>query len=159
MKVLVLGMDNTGKTTLCNYLKEKQEFKLINSCGPHKTKEQMEKFIYENLSKEGYLVFERFCYFDEMVYGKILRNESKFSFSDSITDFILNSGVTIIYCRPSIETIKNWQNREQMNGVIDKADELIERWDKVIRKARKLGFKVIKYDYKKHNVLDILGEL
>ena len=159
MKVLVLGMDNTGKTTLCEYLRDKQDFRLIKSCGPNKSKEQMEKYIYENLTKDGYLVFERFCFFEEMVYGSILRGESKFTFSDDIFQFILESGSKIIYCRPDIETIKNWKNREQMEGVIEKADELIEKWDKVINKARKRGMKVIKYNYKKDDMSEVISEL
>lgn len=159
MKVIVVGMDNTGKTTLCNYLKEKQNFQLINSCGPNKTKEEMENFIRTNLVKEGYIVFERFCYFEEMVYGKILRDKSLFSFKDDITQFILDNEPTIVYCRPEDEVIKNWNGREQMNGVIEQADLLIQRWDTVMKRARKLGFKVIKYNYKKHDMFDFIGKL
>ena len=158
MNVIVLGMDNTGKTTLCKYLNEVQDFELVHSCGPNKTKKEMEEFIRENLNKDN-VVFERFCFFEEMVYGKILRGNSKFSFSDTIFQDILESGVKIIYCRPSKETIKNWQNREQMEGVISHADELIERFDKVIRKASKAGIQVIKYNYKKDKMFDVIADL
>ena len=159
MKLIILGMDNTGKTTLSHQLSKELNLNIINSCGPKVTKEEMDNFIINNILSPEDLIFERFCFFEEMVYGPIIRGKSKFNFKDDLFKNILNSDATIIYCRPSKKVIKNWQNREQMDGVIDNSDKLIKKYDKVIRKAQKHGMKVIKYNYKKETVFDVIAKL
>jgi len=159
MKLLILGMDNTGKTTLAKELSTALNIKVVNSLGPNATKEEMENFILENVMSPEDLIFERFSFFEEMVYGKILRDGSKFSFKSPIFKNILNSDVEIIYCRPDKGTIKNWKCREQMPGVIDESDKLIKRYDKIIRKVKKHGIKVIKYNYTKENALNVISQL
>lgn len=159
MKIIILGMDNTGKTTLANYLHEITDIVKINSEGPKLTKLEMEAVIYANMTNSHSLILERFCFFEELVYGKVLRGKPKFSFKDPIFQYILDAKPLIIYCRPNVEDIKNWRNREQMEGVIDKADELLHQWDKVIKKARKHGLYIFRYDYTKdYNWLRILHE-
>lgn len=161
MNILILGMDNTGKTTLSKELLEnlKNDFKLLNSKGPNQTKEEMENFIKNNLKKDENLIFDRFCFFEEMVYGKILRGKSKFNYKDKIFKFIIENDPIIVYCRPNKKIINNWQNREQMDGVIDNSNQLLKQYDKVIKKAKKYNLRVIKYDYTKENVFNVISKL
>ena len=157
MKIIVLGMDNTGKTTLCRQLSKELRMIHLVSDGPKITEEEMRYNLNTLLSIDEFLQ-ERCCFFEEMVYGKILRNHSNFSFREK--DIIKKlQDVIIVYCRPHKKVIENWGEREQMTGVITKADELIKRWDKVINKARLHGIKVIKYDYTKETVFDVIAKL
>ena len=152
-------MDNTGKTTLAHQLAQELHVDLIPSRAKGLTKEEMETLIKSNMEHEDPVIFERFCFFEEMVYGKLLRSKSLFTFKDHVFNTILNSNPIIIYCRPNIKTIKNWNNREQMEGVIEQADGLIKRWDKVIKKAKKHELKVIRYNYTKENVFNVISKL
>ena len=152
-------MDNTGKTTLCGQLSKELNIKIINSGGPGLSKLEMEANIYASMTHSMDLILERFCFFEEMVYGHVLRNESKFNFKSDVFKYIKEANPIIIYCRPSKKTMKKWNNREQMEGVIDNSDELLKRYDFIIKKARLHGLRVIKYDYTKETVFDVIAKL
>lgn len=152
MKIIVCGMDNTGKTTLCHTLAVKTGFKLVSPMGPGHSKESMLDNIMYNLQIGESVIFERFSIFEEMVYGKVLRGKSKFNYSD--IEAIRKFNPVIIYCRPSNETIFDFGTRDQMKGVIEQKEKLLKEWDNLIIDTL-TGFKVIKYDWKK----DKLGQL
>lgn len=149
MNIIVLGMDNTGKTTLVKMLSKELNYNIIQSKGLHLNKEEIIKYLLENINKDNN-IFERFSLFDEMVYGKILRNYSKFEINEDFYNEIKNKKPIIIYCRPDIEDIFNWQNREQMEGVIDNSLKLIKEFDNLIVKIKK-DFKIINWNFKKDN--------
>ena len=159
MKIIILGMDNTGKTTLALKLSQELDLPIIKSCGPKVNKNEMENFILESMLSPEDGIYERFVFFEEMVYGSILRGKSNFSYKDDLFKNILNSDAIIVYCRPHKRNIKQWNNREQMEGVIENSDKLIKRYDKVIRKAEKRGLKVIRYNYITENVKDVISKL
>ena len=145
MKIIVLGMDNTGKTTLASRLSQDFNLNYIKSCGPC-SKEEQEKFIENFINNENDLVSDRFCLFDEMVYGSVLRGKSNFTLNNKYIDQ-LKDKITIYYCRPHESVIKKWNGRKQMDGVIDNSDELIQKFDRLIRKLKRKGFNIVKYDY------------
>ena len=51
-KIVIIGMDNTGKTTLVNDMKNILNIESIKSPGPDFTKEEMYEEIITDLSKE-----------------------------------------------------------------------------------------------------------
>lgn len=159
MKILVIGMDNTGKTTLCKELSERLNLKWVKSLGPNKSKEELEEYLIDNLESEESSVFERFSLFDEMVYGKVLRGISKFNFDSVVYQTLKEVKPIIIYCRPEAETIFNWNDREQMDGVIEQSQTLITQWDLLIDRLHddKPYSKFIEWDYK-HNTLENILE-
>lgn len=159
MKIIILGMDNTGKTTLAEQLSKELNIFLMRSKAKGLDKLNMESVIWADMTHSKDLILERFCFFEEMVYGKILRGKSNFKFSDKIFKTILENKPTIIYCRPQKKIIKNWKEREQMEGVIENSDKLLKQFDKVIKKARLHGLKVIKYDYTKETYFDVIAKL
>ena len=152
MKIIVCGMDNTGKTTLCNSLSTRTGFKIAPTTGPGFSRESMMENILLNMDKPESVIFERFSIFEEMIYGKILRGKSKFDYSD--VEAMRKYKPIIIYCRPSDEVIFNFGKREQMAGVIERKEELLKAWDDLIYHTL-TGFKIIKYDWTK----DKLGNL
>lgn len=153
MKIIVCGMDNTGKTTLCNRLSVLTGFKVVSPMGPGFTKESMMDNINLYLNKYESIIFERFSIFEEMVYGKVLRGESKFNYSD--IESIRKYKPIIIYCRPRNETIFNFGTREQMKGVIEQKEKLLKEWDDLIFNTLE-GFKVIKFDWQKDKISKLI---
>ena len=95
------------------------------------TKEEMESRMLDNLASDEKIIFERFPFFEEWVYGRILRGVSKFNFDDDIYKKIKSYKPSIIYCRPSTEKILEWRGREQMIGVIEESEALIKEFDKI----------------------------
>lgn len=152
MKIIVVGMDNAGKTTLCNELAHKLSATHVEPMGPGFTREAMLDNILLYMNRNENVVFERFSIFEELVYGKTLRGKSKFSADD--INLIKKYKPIIIYCRPSNDVIFNFGNRAQMKGVIEQKEKLLKAWDSLIYDTLS-GFKIIKYDWTK----DKLGNL
>lgn len=129
-KIIVLGMDNTGKTTLCRDLSKLLGYKHMTSLGPKATYMEMTEFIEDNLiESEESIVFERFCLFEEMVYGEILRGASKFDWGGLYFNKLMQANPLIIYCRPSRDRIFSFGLRDQMEGVIEKRERLLATFD------------------------------
>lgn len=133
-KIIILGMDNTGKTTLAESLSKELKVKLIKSTGPKVTKETMVYNMLINLESPEPVIFERYNMFEEIIYGNILRGESKFNFKDYMYEQTVLHKPLIIYCRPDKEKIFNFGTREQMKGVIEEKEKLLKAWDELISK-------------------------
>lgn len=145
-KIIIIGMDNTGKTTLAETLSKELNLKLIKSTGPKVTKEDMVSNMLENLESSEDLIFERYNLFEEIIYGNILRGESKFSLEGFVYSQTILHQPLIIYCRPSKEKIFNFGSREQMEGVIEEKEKLLEAWDKLYLKIQE-NIEVYRYDF------------
>ena len=145
-KIVVIGMDNTGKTTLVNDMKKILKVESIKSPGPNFTRQEMYDKVNEDLMISGLVILERFSIVEELVYGKILRNNPKFSFRD-----LLHINETyhpiFIYCRPRKKDVLNFGDREQMEGVIENSKKLLEGFDDLYNEMLKEDFDIIRYDY------------
>ena len=128
-KIIVLGMDNTGKTTLCKELARILGYRHVNSLGPKASYSEMSQFIRKNLESEEPMILERFCFFEEMVYGNVLRGKSKFDWADDHYQKIKEAMPLIVYCRPSKAKILQFGEREQMEGVIEQGEKLLSAFD------------------------------
>ena len=106
LKVIVVGMDNTGKTTLVNQLSEYYDCESIKSLGPGYSREEMIDEIKRKLDLPGMKILERFSIIEECVYGNVLRNNPKFTIDDM--DWIRDYDFVIIYCRPEDDIIYNF---------------------------------------------------
>jgi adenylate kinase family enzyme len=152
-KIIIVGMDNTGKTTLVNQLSEFYNCESIKSLGPGYTRQEMIDEVKRKLELPHRAILERFSILEELVYGKVLRNNSKFNIDDM--DWLRDYDFTIIYCRPEDEVIYNFGDREQMKGVIEQRVKLVQEWDELIMNVAKMGFVVIPYDWTKNTLEDI----
>lgn len=146
MKIIVIGMDNSGKTTLVKNLSEALDLESIVSCGPKPKHEQVE-WTMTQLGKQR-VVFDRFTVLEEMVYGPKLRSKSNFEINDFLVQVIKKEGCILVYARPDKGTIMNFGEREQMEGVIENAEDLIRRYDSLVWDLVMDGFTVIPYNYK-----------
>lgn len=140
-------MDNTGKTTLVRDLRDLLRVESITSPGPNFTKEEMYNNIENNLLKDDLVIIERFSPIEEIIYGKILRGYSKFSFKELYT---INKKYhpVFIYCRPKKEDIFNFGERDQMEGVIEKSRKLLKGFDNLYIKMLQNDFDIIRYDFR-----------
>lgn len=165
MNIVVFGCDNTGKSTLCSDL-----VKIFNangyicdtthSPGP-KPIEELVEFIENNLlskdSKE-IRIFDRFPIIEEAVYGKLLRGGSRFN-DEEYNKQTLGRIDAFIYCFPERESILNWGAREQMDGVKENAEDIIDEYTNVFNKIIKINNKVIIYDYNKNTAFGVFDWL
>lgn len=149
-KIIVVGMDNTGKTTLVNQLKEFYKCESIKSPGPNYTRQEMIDEIKKDLDLPNKVILERFSILEELVYGNVLRNHSKFTIDDM--DWVRDYDFIIVYCRPGDEVIYNFGDREQMAGVIEEKEKLVEAWDNLMIDLARIGFVIIPYDWTKMNL-------
>jgi len=145
-KIVIIGMDNTGKTTLVNDMKNILNIESIKSPGPNFTKEEMYEEIITDLSKEELVILERFAIVEEMIYGEILRNAPKFNFED-LMQIKEKYNPIFIYCRPKKENVFNFGDREQMEGVIEQSKKLLEGFDNLYNKMIQNEFDIFRYDY------------
>lgn len=145
-KIVIIGMDNTGKTTLVNDMKNTLNIESIKSPGPNFTKEEMYEKIITDLSKEKVVILERFAIIEEMIYGEIIRHNSKFNFED-LMQIKEKYNPIFIYCRPKKENIFNFGDREQMDGVIEQSKKLLEAFDNLYNKMIQNEFDIFRYDY------------
>lgn len=157
-KIIVIGLDNAGKSTLVNQLKEKLGWEVVKSLGKDASKDEMAKYLLSYFNKqEDKYIFERFSLFEEMVYGKVLRGESKFSFKSPVYKTLIQNQPMIIYCKPSMKAImKSFDEREQLEGVKDNIKVLSKRYGKVFRKMRRDLKNVYVYNYEKDNIDNLM---
>lgn len=149
--VIFTGMDNSGKTTIAEKMSKDLNLPLVKSIGPNHTKDEKHIWFLDQMTREkAYpesVIFDRFLPFEEMVYGKVLRGDPVYSLDDPYMKSLKDLKPTIIYTRPSSETIFNWDDRPQMAGVIVQKEELLRAWDDLMWKLLALGWDVRVYDY------------
>lgn len=153
--IIVLGFDNTGKSTLSHTIAKDFDRKVINSLGPVPKSKQVE-FMNESIENEG--LHERFPFFEELVYGPILREESNFNFNEPIALKLKLKEPTIVYCRPPREEILNWGQREQMDGVIEGSIALLNAWDELMFHLIADDWNVLPYDWTQDGAYNELKE-
>jgi hypothetical protein len=146
-KIIVIGMDNTGKTTLCEYLSYKIPLcDWVKSPGPVSREDQLE-YVLTSLKSKRNVVMERFPIFDEYVYGVVLRGKTNFTRHDSSWEFVRTFDPLIIYCRPSDAIITDFGKREQYEGVKENSWELLKMWDRTVKDLGGYGFRIFKYNW------------
>ncbi|MNU34852.1 SPBc2 prophage-derived uncharacterized protein YorR [compost metagenome] len=117
MKIILEGPDGAGKTTLALQLSLMTGYPIQHRSKPETEEEkQLMYFEYEEMCHSYTdLIVDR-CWYSEMVYGKVMRDQSYIDsnqmlyFEDGIKSF---GGGMIIHCTDKIETL--WE-RLQSRG-------------------------------------------
>ena len=154
--ILIVGMDNTGKTTLADKLSKQYNVEKTNwdySLYKNLTKEEYLNKFQDKMFKDDLVIFERFTPIEEQIYGNVLRGKSKFEFND-VKDILETYHPYIIYCRPDNKTILNWNDREQMEGVVEKSEKLIKGFDELMKDLLLLPNSVFIFDFYRYNYND-----
>lgn len=128
MNIVVYGCDNSGKTSLAKAIAEKFRMEYVRSKGgPNMNTQDILNYLDENL-REGNRVFDRFSIIEEYANGLILRGRDRFQDEFIDKEKFMNSVDLFIYACPSMETVKNFGDREQMEGIIENIDKLREMY-------------------------------
>lgn len=155
--LIITGMDNSGKTTLANQVvdifnimreEDEKEFQILKSPGP--IGEAQKDWVVQQLVSyipENHLIYERFPILEELVYGKILRRSSVFDYNDSYFQLLKKQNPVIVYTRPSRHRIFQFEDRPQMDGIIDNKNLLLDTYDDLIFKMLSEGWRILIYDY------------
>ena len=127
--IIIEGMDNTGKTTLAKELADRLGYTYVSGGGPEvgTFKGALSRMRLAMPNK----VQDR-TWISELVYGPIVRG--KFGITDEeVMEFIRfhrEYNIVLIYARRPLERIlETLHEREQMDGVIKYASELVSRYD------------------------------
>ena len=156
--IIVLGMDNTGKTTLCKELGKLNAVSVVKSCGPIDRDLQVDWVIEQiERAKQEQVVYDRFCIFEEIVYGEVLRKQSNFRLGNPIVSMLKGSKPLIVYCRPPSEVIFNsLPEREQMKGVEEQKNALLCAYDNLYFQLQGQGWNILSFDYNRHKAQAVM---
>lgn len=160
--LIVEGMDNTGKTTLIDYIVARIPFcKKVVSRSDLLFEKKIDEFMswtYDHIydSQTANVVYDRFPVISEGVYGPVLRGVNLFHNSTEWLDALKRlRNPFIIYCRPDAHVILNWGNNEHhgteehIKGFKANGMALIDAYDDMMVKiAREHGFFIKRYDYR-----------
>lgn len=101
MKIIIEGIDGSGKTTLAHTLAQSCNTKYIHHSNPKSPSEfnDMLKMYKQECSGKSSIIFDR-AWYSEMAYGPVMRNTSAISWPDmySLETDIAKTGGLIIYC-------------------------------------------------------------
>lgn len=155
--IIVEGMDNSGKSTLCNQLSYSFKLPVIHSPGPV---DNPFPWVIEQLSRENPIIYDRFPLISEKVYGPILRNKDLFGGTEGaqLIYQLWKKYPLIIYCRPPTDEILSFKDgRAQMEGVIEKARLLLIAYDKFMISLIKEGrWNIVIHNFKDPSSLDYI---
>lgn len=166
--IIVEGPDGGGKTYLLKELvkqlqrwaldlKIAEPVKIIHSPGP------LEHGLFKwatnalDLAKEP-IIFDRFPFFSEPVYGPILRHGILLSDNqlDDLEVRLAEWDPLVIYCRPSLATLKESSLvMEQMSGVLENLQAITKRYDEKFSSWMGM-FRVFHYDFTQESNKELL---
>lgn len=125
MNVVVYGCDNSGKTSLANHISEKFGFEYVRSKGgPSMQPKEVLDYLEEHLNNDEDSVFDRFSIIEEFANGIVLRGKDRFEEEYIDKERFLEQIDLFIYACPSMETVKDFGEREQMEGIKENIDRL-----------------------------------
>lgn len=127
MIIILEGPEGAGKTTLANKLAKMLDFPYIHRSKPRSEKEKQE--MYESYLQIVYsgqnTIFDR-CWYSEIVYGKIMRDQSYITIEqmhELESAMVKNGGGIIIHCTDDTDLL--WKrSQERGENYITEYDKL-----------------------------------
>jgi len=166
--IIVDGPDGGGKTWLIKdlsrqlqkwteNLKVREPVKVIHSPGPLES--GLLEWALDALDRAiEPVIFDRFPYFSEAVYGPILRHKSLISEMgfQELGIKLMTHEPLIVYCRPPLSVLlKTSQVMNQMDGVIDNLKAIVKRYDQQLQYWMR-DFRVFHYDFTQEDNKELL---
>lgn len=143
--IILEGPDNSGKTTLGTQLNKKLGWDYEHS---GRLKRPMSSIAHSTIQLRNRPVIQDRVYaISEYVYSRALGRPSDLDLKDVMTDF-MSRDYLVIYCRPPTHVIKDNQGRDQMEGVIQYHQQIIDEYDFLMPELNRFAqCKVFTYDY------------
>ncbi len=148
--VIVEGGDNTGKTTLIKRLVECYPILVpIKSPGPN---DDLARWIMKELVERRHdrlRIYDRF-FLSEFIYGPIIRGKICYAsmHEELIWGVLKQIKPLVILCTIPIEVARmGFGTREQMDGVYEKLDEILQGYNELPQVLTSYGIPYTRYDY------------
>lgn len=164
-RIVVEGMDGSGKTTLVEQLQDYlgdrgyiiSGYNRIEGDKPPIQQWWMEQLAFNPVGQV--VVHDRF-YYPELVYGPVLRNKIAVDLSTKLyVENFLRNNALLIYCRPPTGVLsQSIHEEDQMEGVIERFTDLLVAYDRLmIKEAPLYNGRFIKYDW--NNLMGLLNKV
>lgn len=157
--VHVEGTDGSGKSTLISQLSELTGFPSTKCYNPPKSWEECLDRI-SKITAPGLLCDRSSGLISELVYGPVLRGRTLMD-EDVMWRITrsLSHAVVYVYCRPPrtllMPSFRNEEDPDHVAGVLDRQDDLVDRYDEVMARLSREGARVIWYDRSRTTVKEI----
>lgn len=154
--IIFEGPDGAGKSTLISEVihhwhgspPNNYDVQVVHSPGP------LPKGLYLHALKilkeaKPVCILDRFPYFSEAVYGKILERHPLMTVSEfvALRERLLKIRPLVIYCRPPLTMLHiTHKAREQMKGVDENFDVLVKEYDRQFAYWIR-DFRIATYDF------------
>lgn len=110
MIIIIEGPDGSGKSTLASQLSKQTGYPVVHRSAPKSEEEKQQMMqMYKQAIKEGKnVIFDR-CWYSEMVYGPIMRDDSIFSYPQmyELERMLAKKGCIVIYCTAEKDVLWN----------------------------------------------------
>lgn len=133
LRIIVEGMDGSGKTTLIQMLTKEYPFLQIITRPQGRHFDDWWPEELDRKAGEPVPIYDRF-FFSELVYGPILRGKinADMNLVQNVAWF-MRSVAMLIYVRPHSDVIRTEVTKNpQMEGVIHHFEELLETYDNLM---------------------------
>lgn len=108
MIIILEGPDGSGKSTLASTISKMTKWPVEHRSKPN-TPEEKQRMMedYLSLVKSGRNVILDRCWYSEMVYGKVMRDQSYIEYPQmyELEKHLAKSGALIIYCTGPVNTL------------------------------------------------------
>jgi hypothetical protein len=164
--IIFEGPDGAGKTYSAEQLSKFSGIPLYHAGGPPTKLNLVTRLSV--LWEDSNLIFDRYVYFSEQVYGPILRgacllSETKIS---NCRRQLIASNTQIIYCRPPTNIIlssilqeKPHKSSEHLSAVKSNIHDIIKIYDLLMEAELFLGLKIFRFDRTQMTVEELCAEL
>lgn len=167
MPTLILeGPDAAGKTTLARHLLKATGLPtiLISRSGPPSDREHIFRLRDWILSQppDLNLILDRYPLISEKIYSKIVRRKDWPGWNPELVASSLSPPhrCRIIYCRPPRQRmIEDLKVENQLEGVPENFDALVDEYDKVLELLGKHGVQVARYSWPDDSLPRVIGSV
>lgn len=128
MIIILEGPDGAGKTTLANYLRDKFGYMIVHRSKPETLEDKLRMYEqYRNsILKGDNLIWDR-CWYSEMVYGPVMRDQSYIDLNQmyEYEELLRVRGAVLIHCTDEIELL--WKRMQERGEPYIKDIEVLDR--------------------------------
>lgn len=149
------GPDNSGKSTIANYISEKIGIPVNHFSGPPEDVEELKERIHFMMANHDKFIFDRIPLIGEDVYSSLRDNNllDELENHNIIRKEFLALNPLIIYCRPRKALImstahlpKSYDTPKHIDSIKQKEEELIDRYDEIMSNVKNF-IPIWDYDY------------